>query len=141
MRSRACTARWHAELDLRSIKITLGMDVLRCRTPVMVRKEIWGHLLVYNLLRAAMAEAALRHAVLPRQLSLQEARQTLNAFHSQLSEPEEVVAGIVLQAIASHRFGGRPDRVEPRVRKRRPKQYPLMKQPRSKLRRRLAKAG
>src|SRR5215831_1578359 len=45
-------ARWHAELDLRSIKQTMQMDVLRCKTPAMVRKEIWGHLLVYNLLRA-----------------------------------------------------------------------------------------
>ena len=51
-------ARWHAELDLRSIKQTMQMEVLRCKTPAMVRKEIWGHLLVYNLLRAAMAPAA-----------------------------------------------------------------------------------
>ena len=49
-------ARWHAELDLRSIKQTMQMDVLRCKTPAMVRKEIWGHLLVYNLIRAAMAQ-------------------------------------------------------------------------------------
>ena len=75
-------ARWHAELDLRSIKQTMQMDVLRCKTPAMVRKEIWGHLLVYNLLRAAMAQAALGHGVVPRQVSLQGARQTLAAFHS-----------------------------------------------------------
>jgi hypothetical protein len=41
--------RWHAELDLRSLKVTLGMDVLRCKSPEMVRKEVWAHLLVYNL--------------------------------------------------------------------------------------------
>ena len=51
-------ARWHAELDIRSIKQTLKMDVLRCKTPAMVRKEIWGHFLVYNLIRGVMAEAA-----------------------------------------------------------------------------------
>jgi hypothetical protein len=56
-------ARWHAELDLRSIKQTMQMDVLRCKTPAMVRKELWGHLLVYNLLCAAMAHAALEHGV------------------------------------------------------------------------------
>jgi hypothetical protein len=54
-------AQWHAEWDLRSIKQTMQMDVLRCKAPAMVRKEIWGHLLVYNLLRAAMAQAALAH--------------------------------------------------------------------------------
>ena len=75
-------ARWHVELALRSIKQTMEMDVLRCKTPAMVRKEIWGHLLVYNLLRAAMAQAALGYRVVPRQVSLQGARQTLTAFHS-----------------------------------------------------------
>ena len=50
-------ARWHAELDLRSIKQTMQMDVLRCKTPAMVRKEIWGHLLVSHLLRAATPQA------------------------------------------------------------------------------------
>jgi hypothetical protein len=138
-------ARWHAELDLRAIKITLRMDVLRCQAPTMVRKEIWGHLLVYNLLRAAMAQAALRHALVPRQLSLQGARQTLVAFRSSLGESRGhlgvTVVTVVLKAIASHRVGNRPDRLEPRVRKRRPKKYPLMTQPRSKLRRRLARAG
>jgi hypothetical protein len=79
-------ARWHAELDLRSIKQTMRMDVLRCKTPAMVRKEIWGHLLVYNLLRAAMAQAAMEHGVLPRQVSLQGTRQTLAAFASLLAQ-------------------------------------------------------
>jgi hypothetical protein len=67
-----------------TVKQTMQMDVLRCKTPAMVRKEIWGHLLVYNLLRAAMAQAALQHEALPRQLSLQGARQTLEAFRNQV---------------------------------------------------------
>jgi hypothetical protein len=79
-------ARWHAELDLRSLKQTMQMDVLRCKPPAMVHKEIWGHLLVYNLIRATMAQAALRHGVLPRQVSLQGARQTLAAFGSELAQ-------------------------------------------------------
>jgi hypothetical protein len=143
-------ARWHAELDLRSIKQTMQMDVLRCKTPAMVRKEIWGHLLVYNLLRAAMAQAALGHAalghgVVPRQVSLQGTRQTLAAFHSLLAQmpstARESVIPIVLSAIASHRVGTRPDRYEPRACKRRPKPYPLLRVPRQQARARLATAA
>ena len=51
-------ARWNNELDLRSIKVTLQMDVLRCKTPELVRKEIWTHVLAYNLIRTVMAQAA-----------------------------------------------------------------------------------
>jgi len=138
-------ARWHAELDLRSIKQTMQMDVLRCKTPAMVRKEIWGHLLVYNLLRAAMAQAALRHGVVPRQVSLQGARQTLTAFYSQLAQVSpsrrEGLIQIVLRAIARHRVGTRPDCDEPRACKRRPKPYPLLRVPRQPARARLATAA
>ena len=106
----------------------MQMDVLRCKTPAMVHKEIWGHLLVYNLIRATMAQAALRHGVVPRQVSLQEARQTLAAFSSELAQASstrrEGVLAIVLTAIISHRVGTRPDRYEPRACKRRPKPYP-----------------
>jgi Transposase DDE domain len=138
-------ARWHAELDLRSIKQTMQMDVLRCKTPAMVRKEIWGHLLVYNLIRAAMAQAALCQGVLPRQVSLQGARQTLEAFRSELEQASSTrragVLPIVLTAIASHRVGTRPDRYEPRACKRRPKPYPLLRVPRQQARARLATAA
>ena len=78
-------ARWHAEFDIRSIKQTLKMDVLRCKTPAMVRKEIWGHFLVYNLIRGVMAEAARRHGLLPRELSFQGARQTMEGFRAELN--------------------------------------------------------
>ncbi len=111
--------RWNAELDIRSIKQTLRMDVLRCKTPDLVRKEIWAHLLVYNLIRGAMAEAARRHDVMPRQLSLQGARQTLQAFRDELNRVPAKVAfalnAAVLAAVAYHRVGDRPDRAEPRV--------------------------
>src|SRR5207248_6921805 len=53
-------ARWNAELDLRSLKQTLQMDVLRCKTPELVRKEIWTHVLAYNLIRTIIAQAATR---------------------------------------------------------------------------------
>jgi hypothetical protein len=138
-------ARWHAELDIRSIKQTMRMDVLRCKTPEIVRKEVWAHLLAYNLLRGVMAEAALRHGAGPRQLSLQGARQTLEAFRAELSQAPAGSAGgmseVVLRAIAYHRVGGRPDRIEPRVVKRRPKAYPRMQEPRREARKRLMRVA
>src|SRR5262249_58851754 len=122
-------------------KQTMRMDVLRCKTPDLVGKEIWAHLLVYNLIRGAMAEAARRHNVMPRQLSLQGARQTLKAFRAELNRVRTRVAlaltEAVLRAIAHHRVGDRPDRVEPRVVKRRPKPYPRMQVPRKLARKRL----
>jgi hypothetical protein len=121
------------------------MDVLRCKTPDLVRKEIWAHLLMYNLIRGAMAEAARRHKVMPRQLSLQGARQTLKAFRAELNRvPTRVALALTeaaLRAIAFHRVGDRPDRVEPRVIKRRPKAYPRMQVPRRLARKRLMKVA
>jgi hypothetical protein len=138
-------ARWHAELDLRSIKQSMQMDHLRGKTPAMVRKEVWAHLLVYNLIRATMAQAALAHHVLPRLLSFEAARQTLEAFRGVLQQATTAelpaVVERLLEAIASHRVGNRPDRYEPRARKRRPKEYPLLKLPRKQARERMARAG
>jgi hypothetical protein len=138
-------ARWNIELDIRSLKQTLGMDVLRCKAPEMVRKEIWCHMLVYNLIRTAMAAAAAPRGLSPRTLSFCGARQTREAFGGSLRGAPgyeyEVLVGAVLKAIATHRVGDRPDRYEPRVRKRRPKQYPVMKIPRAEAKRRLAAAS
>jgi len=138
-------ARWYAEIDLRSLKQTLKMDVLRCKTPAMVRKEFWAHLLVANLIRGVMAEAARRHGLRPRQLSFQGARQMIDGFRVELNRAASgQVAGLVrvlLQTIAALRVGDRRDRSEPRVVKRRPKAYPRMHEPRKMSKRRLAKAS
>src|SRR5262249_53820423 len=121
--------RWHVELDLRSIKQTLRMEHLSCKTPEMARRELWAHLLGYNLVRQALAEAALQANLSPRQLSFAGGVQTLQAFRWLLltrapgSLAVTQVATIVLQAVATHRVGDRPDRVEPRKKKRRPKNY------------------
>jgi hypothetical protein len=130
-------ARWHAEINIRSLKQTLRMDVLRCRTPELVGKEIWAHLLANNLIRGVMAEAALRHGLAPRQISFQGARQTLEAFRWVPGTATAEDGGLIHRAIASHRVGDRPDRVEPRVIKRRPKPYPRMQVPRKIARKRL----
>ena len=80
--------RWHAELDLRSIKTTMGMEMLRTKTPDMVRKEVGMHLLAYNLIRGVMAEAARGRDIVPRELSFNGARQTVRAFEeTHLYEP------------------------------------------------------
>jgi Transposase DDE domain/Insertion element 4 transposase N-terminal len=133
--------RWEAELNLRALKETLQMDILRCKTPAMMRKEVWGHLLVYNLIRTAIAKAAQAHDLLPWQISFKGALQTLNAFGGILSlaAPLNLDAwyAAFLEAVASHRVGNRPDRWEPRAKKRRPKPYPLLREPRQKARARL----
>jgi Transposase DDE domain len=138
-------ARWYAELDIRALKQTLKMDVLRCKAPEMVRKEFWAHLLAANLIRGMMAEAARRHGLLPRQLSFQGARQMTEGFRVELNRAASgQVAGLVeamLGSVATLRVGQRPDRVEPRVVKRRPKAYPRMQEPRQAFKRRLARAA
>lgn len=130
-------ARWHAELDLRSLKRTLQMDILRCKTPELVRKEIWTHVLAYNLIRTIMAQAASQHGLEPRSISFKGTVQTLEAFRPVLALQEQQdrecrlqVYRQLLEAIAVHRVADRPDRVEPRLRKRRPKHYGFLRKPR-----------
>ena len=131
--------RWHAELDLRSLKSAMGMDVLRGKSPSMVHKEFWMHLLAYNLIRTVMAQAAAAQRCPPRQISFTGAWQTLHAFAplaaTATGEPRLYAA--LLQAIATHRVGDRPNRVEPRAVKRRPKPHALLTKPREKARNRL----
>lgn len=126
--------RWQAELDLRSIKAVMHMDVLRCETPDMVRKEIWMHLLAYNLLRSVMGAAAEEHHVRVRELSFKGAEQLLEAFYLVLlctpTQHLEALCMIFLQATAQHRVGDRPDRYEPRKRKRAAKPYPPLRRSR-----------
>ena len=127
-------ARWQAELDLRSLKVTLAMDVLRGKTPQIVRKEIWAHLLAYNLIRTVIAQAAMQHDVLPRSLSFKAALQTIHAFGMPLLLCSPCclhdLYSTMLATIASQHVGNRPDRYEPRARKRRPKPYPYLTKPR-----------
>jgi DDE family transposase len=137
--------RWHAELDLRSIKIAMGMDVLRCKTPEMVRKEFFMTLAAYNVIRALMVKAARHHDVDPRQLSYKGALQSLLGFAEKLSgssqRKRDWLFDILLEGIANDRVGDRPNRVEPRARKRRPKPYPLLTKPRKEARTALPNAA
>jgi hypothetical protein len=131
--------RWQAELDLRSIKETMQMGELRCKTPAMVRKEIWAHCLAYNLIRGMIAQASAEHGRRPCQISFKGALQTLNAFQYVLSLSHDVQETYrrLLTAIATHRVGDRPGRVEPRAKKRRKKNYAVLTRPRSEAKKRL----
>ena len=139
-------ARWNAELDLRSLKQTLQMDVLRCKTPELVRKELWTHILAYNLIRTIMAQAAAKHDIAPRSVSFKGTMQTLEAFQPLLELGATDDAGRLelyhdlLDVIASHRVGDRPDRYEPRLKKRRRNFYDWLTEPRAKIKRKMAKA-
>jgi hypothetical protein len=131
-------ARWHAELDLRSLKGTLGLDVLRCQGPDMVRKEFWMHLLAYNLIRAVMARTAADLGCPPRELSFAGALQAVGAFGERLLEAGAAQAKELhewlLIVVGCHQVGDRPDRVEPRARKRRPKHGAYLTKPREQAR-------
>jgi hypothetical protein len=126
--------RWSGEVDIRSIKSTMKMDILRCKSPQMVEKEIWVYLLAYNLLRTVMAVAAAQNKVEPRKISFKGAKQTLTAFAPKLeaARPEDRARLVeaMLLAVAYHRVGNRPGRWEPRARKRRPKPTKRLNQPR-----------
>jgi hypothetical protein len=130
--------RWHVELDIRSIKRTLELHDIACKTPAMVRRALWAHFLAYNLVRRSLAQAALAHGLCPRQLSFAGGMQTLEAFRWLLlfccQERRQEVRMVVLVALATHQVGDRPGRCEPRRLKRRLKKYGLLFEPRAQAR-------
>jgi len=132
--------RWQAELHLRSLKVTLQMDHLRCKTPHRVRNEIYMHLLAYNLLRRVMAVGAVEADLCPWQISFKGTLQSLLTFLPWLASSTPLDAGCraLVQCIASHIVGNRPGRFEPRRVKRRPKPYPLLQLPRDEYKQRAA---
>jgi len=135
-------ARWHCELDLRSLKQALGMRRLRCQTPTMVRKELWVYLLAYNLLRVRMAQAAAVHGVPPRHLSFTAAKTHIHNFavHMNAASPGDYarLEAELLKAIASCRVVQRPGRKEPRAVKKRQQKYSYLTKPRAQARKGLA---
>ncbi len=124
--------RWFVEISFCSIKEVMKMGILRAKTPEMVRKEIWAHLLAYNLVRKIMAQSASRYNKNPRCLSFKCAMQFISAFcqSGHLSEASQVYEHL-LKAISYKTVGNRPGRSEPRRVKRRPKPFPRLQMPRS----------
>ncbi len=137
--------RWNVELDLRSIKIVMQMDVLRCKSPDMVQKEVWMHMLAYNIIRAFMATAAAKNQAKPRELSFKGTLQALTAFRDSMREANPTKFAQLWEAMfvvmAYDRVGDRPGRVEPRCKKRRPKPYRMLTVPRDEARKRLLDAA
>ena len=130
--------RWLAELDIRAIKCTLGMDVLRCKTPAMVRKEIWTCLLAYNSIRKTLLQAAKSESLSPRQLSFTNAMQTMAAGWVVIPTLDQPTIALLItteiKSLTSQIVGKRPNRVEPRAVKRRPKPIRLLNMMRDKAR-------
>ena len=114
--------RWRVEENLKSLKQTMKMDVLKCKTVDGVLKELTVYAMAYNLVRVAMGQAAVRQGVEPDRVSFIDALRWLTSAEEGEEMPELVVNR------------SRPGRYEPRVRKRRPKPYPLMRKPRAVLR-------
>lgn len=127
-------SRWQVEVDLRSIKAVMGMDILRAKSPAMIDKEIAVHLLAYNLVRGIMARAAAGAEVIARALSFKATLQLLMAFQQHLRWAAGKSIGIMsahlLGAISAMKLPVRPGRIEPHAIKRRPKNHALLTVPR-----------
>ena len=124
----------------------MQMDILRCKTPELVRKEIWTHILAYNLIRTIMAQTATKHDIQPRTISFKGALQTLEAFQPVIalqgqrdSKWRLHLYHQLIDAITTHRVADRPDRFEPRLRKRRHKKYFFLVKPRNETKRDMLK--
>jgi len=133
--------RWNVELDIRDIKETMGMNVVSCKTPEMVLKEIWVYLLAYNLIRLLMMQAAALAGILPRDISFKHSLQIWLIWSRQAETSDEGMLIMVCELMAQQRVGNRPGRIEPRAVKRRPKPYPLLIVPRDQARENVKKYG
>lgn len=124
--------RWNAELNLRSLKTVMQMDHLRCKKPHRVRNELRAHMIAYNLIRQVMSEAAMEAGVQPWQISFKGTITTLTEMLPALviGNDSHALCNLIFACCRTHVVGNRPDRYEPRVLKRRPKQYKLMQKPR-----------
>ena len=130
--------RWNNDTGFSSLKVTLQMDVLRSKTPKLVRREVWTPILAYNLIRTIMAQSCHRASMLPREISFQATVQILEAFQPLVAAgrgcnlaKRVLLYKQVMDAIAVHQVGNRPGRIEPRLRKRRFKKYDYMIKPRN----------
>jgi putative transposase len=133
--------RWQVELDIRSLKVTLGMSDLRCKTPFMVEREIWAHLLAYNLIRKVGAQVAQQMKVSPRSVSFKATKQAILGGWSSATMLQGAdyvrVAKVMLKMLRKQKVGNRPGRCEPRAVKGRPKPHKLLTEPRKQARAKL----
>ncbi len=133
--------RWYAEIDLKHLKTTMGMEHLPSKTPQMVVKDFYVHLLAYNLIRTVQLEASRQQKVDPLSLSFQATIQHLSSFTCLLAHATEEQRAYeyeqLIYLVSTEKLPFRPNRVEPRAVKRRPKAYPRLTKPRKQLKRKL----
>lgn len=128
--------RWKVELWLRDLKITQGADILRCKSPEMIHKELTMHVIAYNLVRASILQAALEHEHRPEELAYKPCLDTLRQWAKYSTQPQttkqkfQLLWKVLLETLARNRLPQRPDRNEPRAKKRRPKNYAMLNKPR-----------
>ena len=133
--------RWQVELDIRSLKVTLGMSDLRCKTPFMVEREIWAHILAYNLIRKVGAQVAEQKKVSPRSISFKATKQAVLGGWQQATQLQGAdyvrVEKVMLKILGKQKVGHRPGRCEPRAVKVRPKPHKFLTEPRQEARAKL----
>jgi hypothetical protein len=131
--------RWDVELFFRDIKTTMGMDILRCKSPGMVRKEILMHFIVYNCIRCLMVETVAGSDVKVRRISFKGSVKAIRQWEPHLNQTkisrqeQQRLIQLLYDSIADNIVPERPGRSEARAVKRRPKQYQLMNKPRHEM--------
>lgn len=130
--------RWHIEVDFRNIKITLGLSTFKCKSPDMVKKEMWVHFLAYNIIRSLMLDSALYNKMLPREISF---KNTIQLYLHYLENFAQIEYEKLLRLIGEKVIGNRGGRIEPRALKKRPNTYPLLMKPRDATREEVRKNG
>jgi len=134
-------SRRNIEVDLRNIKDTLGMNILSCKSPDMIKKEIWVYLLAYNLIRWMMLQSALLADVNPRSLSFKHSLQLWLITAPRMADCTREQRRLLLMLIAEQQVANRPGRTEPRAVKRRPKAFPLLTVTRGEARQKILQYG
>jgi hypothetical protein len=130
--------RWHIEVDFRNIKITLGLTTFKCKSPEMVKKEMWTHFLAYNIIRSLMLDSALYNKMLPRKISF---KNSLQLYLHYLENSTQIEYLKLLKLIAKKKIGNRGGRIEPRAIKKRHNAYPLLMKTRDVARAEVLKNG
>ena len=123
--------RWYVETDIGALKTTMGMDVLRCKTPENIAREIGAHIVTYNFARILIGRSTRIKNIKPRNISYKSVIQLVNAFKSELSNAASIsefknIVSHMMSLLVKERVQNRPGRKEPRAVKRRPKPYPRL---------------
>ena len=131
--------RWQVETDLRHLKTTMGMEHVQSKSPEMVRKEFYVHLLAYNLIRATLWESGIKHQVHPLRLSFKGSIQHVLNFVPILAiiKDRDIIYAAMLTIISQGKLPERPFRIEPRMVRSKKRSFPRLTRPRQEIRQKL----